>query len=116
MSGRTETEPSGEEPLRQHAKVNFNDTDDDDDEEEESDDGASGSEDDDDEEEDVSDVSDEDEYDSSDDDDDDDDEAVRLYTTVDHYNEDALPEFACRYCGIHDPACVAKCVETDKWF
>jgi regulator of nonsense transcripts 1 len=38
-----------------------------------------------------------------------------MYTT-DHYDEENLPEFACRYCGIHDPSCVAKCVETKKWF
>jgi regulator of nonsense transcripts 1 len=44
------------------------------------------------------------------------DQPVNLYTTTDHYNEEALPPYACRYCGIHDPACVAKCVETDKWF
>jgi regulator of nonsense transcripts 1 len=35
---------------------------------------------------------------------------------MDHYDEDNLPEYACRYTGIHDPACVAKCVETGKWF
>ena len=44
--------------------------------------------------------------------DDDDDNAYLL----DHYDEDALPEYACRYCGIHDPACVAMCVESGKWF
>jgi len=49
---------------------------------------------------------------SSDDDDNDED---NLYT-LDHYDEDNLPEYACRYCGIHDPACVAHCVETKKWF
>jgi regulator of nonsense transcripts 1 len=38
-----------------------------------------------------------------------------LYT-LDHYDEENLPEYSCRYCGIHDPACVAKCVETKKWF
>jgi hypothetical protein len=27
-----------------------------------------------------------------------------------------LPAHACRYCGIHDPACVVRCVESDKWF
>lgn len=26
------------------------------------------------------------------------------------------PEYACRYCGIHDPACVVRCVESNKWF
>lgn len=31
------------------------------------------------------------------------------------YDELSLPEYACRYCGIHDPACVARCVETRKW-
>ena len=35
---------------------------------------------------------------------------------MDPYDEKSLPEYACRYCGIHDPACVAKCVETRKWF
>lgn len=52
-------------------------------------------------------------YDDEDDDDDDDDDAQFL---LDHYDEDNLPEYSCRYCGIHDPACVAKCVETKKWF
>lgn len=46
---------------------------------------------------------------------DDDDAEEQLYT-LDHYDEDNLPEYSCRYCGIHDPACVAKCVETKKWF
>jgi regulator of nonsense transcripts 1 len=27
-----------------------------------------------------------------------------------------LPSYACRYCGIHDPASVARCVESNKWF
>jgi len=35
---------------------------------------------------------------------------------IDPYEEDALPEYACRYCGIHEPDCVAKCVESRKWF
>ena len=39
-----------------------------------------------------------------------------LLYTLDHYDEAALPEYACRYCGIHDPSCVAMCVETQKWF
>ncbi|OEU20041.1 hypothetical protein FRACYDRAFT_260210 [Fragilariopsis cylindrus CCMP1102] len=33
-----------------------------------------------------------------------------------HYDEEKLPEYSCRYCGIHDPACVAQCVESKKWF
>lgn len=35
---------------------------------------------------------------------------------IDHYDEEMLPSYACRYCGIHDPASVARCVETKKWF
>jgi regulator of nonsense transcripts 1 len=35
---------------------------------------------------------------------------------IDPYDESTLPEYACRYCGIHDPAAVAKCVESKKWF
>jgi regulator of nonsense transcripts 1 len=27
-----------------------------------------------------------------------------------------LPSHACRYCGVHDPACVVKCAQCDKWF
>lgn len=27
-----------------------------------------------------------------------------------------LPEYACSYCGISDPACVVRCVETKKWY
>lgn len=27
-----------------------------------------------------------------------------------------LPEYACSYCGLSDPACVVKCVDTNKWF
>jgi regulator of nonsense transcripts 1 len=26
------------------------------------------------------------------------------------------PEWACRFCGISDPACVVRCVESNKWF
>ena len=26
------------------------------------------------------------------------------------------PPWACSYCGLADPACVAKCVDTGKWF
>ena len=60
---------------------------------------------------------DQDEDDASDlsDDDDDEDAGGYLYG-LDHYDEAALPEYACRYCGIHDPACVAKCVDSQKWF
>jgi len=34
---------------------------------------------------------------------------------IDPYDEENLPEYSCRYCGVHDPACVARCVETRKW-
>lgn len=30
--------------------------------------------------------------------------------------EAAAPAYACAYCGIHNPASVAKCVATGKWF
>jgi regulator of nonsense transcripts 1 len=56
----------------------------------------------------------EDEGDDEGEEDEDADEA--LYYTMDHYDEENLPEYSCRYCGIHDPACVAHCVETKKWF
>ena len=45
-----------------------------------------------------------------------DDDAWVQYSTLNCYDEDQLPDYACRYCGIHDPACVARCVETNKWF
>ncbi|GLH13682.1 Regulator of nonsense transcripts 1 homolog, partial [Gryllus bimaculatus] len=32
-----------------------------------------------------------------------------------YYNKD-LPEFACKYCGIHDPSCVVMCNICKKWF
>ena len=52
--------------------------------------------------------------DDEDEEEEDDDEAA--FYTMDHYDEENLPEYSCRYCGIHDPACVAHCVETKKWF
>lgn len=55
------------------------------------------------------------EEDSFDDEFDDDDESV-LTVDVDFYDEPSLPPYSCRYCGIHDPSSVARCVETDKWF
>lgn len=30
--------------------------------------------------------------------------------------EEPLPEWACAYCGVHNPACVVKCIKTGKWF
>ena len=50
---------------------------------------------------------------------DDDDESVLTASDdgyIDHYDEETLPPYACRYCGIHDPASVARCVESNKWF
>ncbi|CEM31644.1 unnamed protein product [Vitrella brassicaformis CCMP3155] len=32
------------------------------------------------------------------------------------YDFNNLPEHACRYCGIHHPACVVRCNRTHKWF
>ncbi|CAJ1951812.1 unnamed protein product [Cylindrotheca closterium] len=60
----------------------------------------------------VSDVSDEE---GSEDDEEDDEDEGELYT-LDHYDEENLPEHSCRYCGIYDQSCVALCVETNKWF
>ena len=34
----------------------------------------------------------------------------------DELREEELPEHACHYCHIHDPACVVKCIESGKWF
>jgi len=50
--------------------------------------------------------------------DDDDDESVLTDDGgyIDHYDESNLPPYACRYCGIHDPASVARCVDSNKWF
>lgn len=39
-----------------------------------------------------------------------------VYEFEEGYNEGDIPEFACSYCNHHDPACVAKCVATGKWF
>ncbi|XP_054159255.1 regulator of nonsense transcripts 1-like isoform X2 [Oppia nitens] len=34
----------------------------------------------------------------------------------DQYFSKALPEHACKYCGIHDPSCVIQCNVCKKWF
>ena len=34
----------------------------------------------------------------------------------DGYVDVDLPEYACAYCGLSDPACVVKCVDSGKWF
>jgi len=96
---------SSGDPDQPH--TSFVETDDEDDEDDEDDD------DEDDEEEDSSDDDDEDDEDFSDVSEDEDDDNL---FTLDHYDEENLPEYACRYCGIHDPACVAQCVESKKWF
>lgn len=31
-------------------------------------------------------------------------------------DSEELPEHACAYCGISDPACVVRCNKTKKWF
>jgi regulator of nonsense transcripts 1 len=28
----------------------------------------------------------------------------------------SLPAHACAYCGVHDPACVVRCIKSNKWF
>lgn len=87
----------GSQQDENQQQINFGEEDDGDDDDEEDED-------------DVSDVSNEDDSLT-----DDEDGGEHLYT-LDHYEEENLPEYSCRYCGIHDPACVAKCVETKKWF
>ena len=63
----------------------------------------------------------EEDYEESGDDDSDisdesgDEDEEQVYA-LDHYDEPNLPPYSCRYCGIHDPACVAMCVESGKWF
>lgn len=32
------------------------------------------------------------------------------------YNSKELPDFACKYCGIHEPNCVVMCNICKKWF
>jgi regulator of nonsense transcripts 1 len=32
------------------------------------------------------------------------------------YDMNSLPEHACKYCGIHDPGCVARCTCCNRWF
>lgn len=64
---------------------------------------------------------DDDDEEEDEDDEEDDDEEDSILTAsddgyVDHYDESTLPPYACRYCGIHDPASVARCVESNKWF
>jgi regulator of nonsense transcripts 1 len=34
----------------------------------------------------------------------------------DQFEDIELPEYACSYCNISNPACVVKCIETGKWF
>jgi regulator of nonsense transcripts 1 len=89
--------PGSQEEGNKQKVYDEDDADDDNDEEEGDD-------------EDVSDVSNEDDSLTEDE-----ENGEHLYT-LDHYDEENLPEYSCRYCGIHDPACVAKCVETKKWF
>ncbi len=43
-------------------------------------------------------------------------DSTNYWDDEDGYNELELPEHACSYCGLFDPACVVKCVESKKWF
>mmetsp|Transcript_10452 Transcript_10452/g.22457 ORF Transcript_10452/g.22457 Transcript_10452/m.22457 type:complete len:1073 (+) Transcript_10452:83-3301(+) len=87
--------------LRERDEESGDDDEEDDDDDDDDDDGDDGDDDD-------------------EDDDDEDDEDSMLTASddgyVDHYDENSLPPYACRYCGIHDPASVARCVESNKWF
>mmetsp|Transcript_36703 Transcript_36703/g.80318 ORF Transcript_36703/g.80318 Transcript_36703/m.80318 type:complete len:1068 (+) Transcript_36703:116-3319(+) len=94
--------------------------DDDDESEEESGEDDSDDDDDDDEESSEDDDDDDEEDDDEEDEDRESDASSQLsddqgYDYLDPYDEASLPAYACRYCGIHDPASVAKCVETGKW-
>lgn len=42
-------------------------------------------------------------------------ESASAYGDEDGFVGVDLPEYACSYCGISDPACVVRCVETKKW-
>lgn len=42
-------------------------------------------------------------------------ETASAYGDEDGFVGVDLPEYACSYCGISDPACVVRCVETKKW-
>ena len=119
-AGEEEAGSSGGGGNKGHDIVRFVDDDDDDDDEDDSDDDDDDSDDDDDDDE-LSDVSSQEGAGNggagnggAEEDDDDADDA--RYCLLDVYDEDKLPEYACRYCGIHDPACVARCVESSKWF
>jgi regulator of nonsense transcripts 1 len=41
---------------------------------------------------------------------------LRLEDDEDGTKELQLPEWACTYCGIHEPSSVTKCIESSKWF
>jgi len=104
-SSPNETQEEEIPPTDEHSNTNTSDEDASDDEDEE------------DSEEEV------DEEGEEEDDDDDDDElsdnselSDDTLAFIDPYDEASLPYYACRYCGIQDPACVSKCVETKKWF
>ena len=36
--------------------------------------------------------------------------------TLGQYDASKLPEHSCKYCFIHNPACVVKCMACEKWF
>lgn len=36
--------------------------------------------------------------------------------TIEPYNLRELPRHACRFCGVHDAGCVARCTACDRWF
>jgi regulator of nonsense transcripts 1 len=102
-----------------HEKVHFHTEEEDEEDDDEEEEEEEEEDDDEEEEEDESDEEEEDDEsgeDFSDVSEEEGDPAQFQYTRINHYDEDALPEYACRYCGIHNPCSVAKCVETNKWF
>jgi regulator of nonsense transcripts 1 len=45
----------------------------------------------------------------------DDEQQQQLQPSSDEHDK-SLPDHACKYCGIHSPASVVKCVTCDRWF
>lgn len=47
------------------------------------------------------------------------DDGARSRTPADREEaepDEPLPEWACAYCGVNNPACVVRCLKTGKWF
>ncbi|KAI8069164.1 RNA helicase-domain-containing protein [Gongronella butleri] len=64
----------------------------------------------------ADDVDDNDDEEDDDDDDDDDEGTKDQFEEADDADAVDLPAHACKYCGIHSPASVVKCVTCSRWF